>query len=235
MLGSRYILRSNPELHLVLQGANIEQVREAKLLGVIIDETLLWSSHINKIVSKMSRNISMIRRAAHLLSGSTVQLVLQSLVLSCLEYCPTIWSSASKQDLHKLQITQNRAARLALRCNGRSSVEWMHGVLSWMKVDQRLACSLVTFLFNIYHSGKHKNLLFQLQPINARHGYTTRHAMCVHFTLPLPRSNALKRTVMYRAIAYWNRLPPNIIRIDNKLRFKKKLKEAIIGKQIVFT
>ena len=154
IMGSRYMLRSNPEISLVLHGAAIEQVRKTKLLGVIIDETLSWSAHINKIVSKMSSNISVIRRGAQLLTASTVKLALQSLVLSSLDYCPTIWSGAAKQDLDKLQLTQNRAACLALRCSGRSSVEGMHTALSWIKVDQRLTCSLVTFLFNTWHIGK---------------------------------------------------------------------------------
>ncbi len=50
--------------------------------------------------------------------------------------------------------------------------------------------------------------------------------------LPLPRTNALKRMVMYRAIAYWNRLPLYLILIENKTSFKKKLKEAYIQKNI---
>lgn len=233
-MGSRYMLRSNPEISLVLQDAAIEQVRKAKLLGVIIDETLSWSSHINKMVSKMSSNISMIRRGAHLLTSSTVKLALQSLVLSSLDYCPTIWSSAAKQDLDKLQLTQNRAARLALRCSGKSRVERMHAALSWIKVDQRLACSLVTFLFNIWHIGKPNNLLLQLKPINTRHGYETRYASGVHFTLPLPRTNALKRTTMYRAVTYWNKLPLHLTMINNKARFKNKLREAVFSREVSF-
>ena len=235
MLGSRYMLRSNPELSLVLQGDVIEQVKEAKLLGVIIDETLSWSMQINKMVGKMSSNISMIRRGVHLLNGSTVKLVIQSLVLSSLDYCPTIWSSASKKDLDKLQLAQNRAARLALRCSGRSSVEWMHAALSWMRVDQRLACSLVTFLYNICQTGKPVHLWSEIQATNTRHGYATRQAMGGQFTQPLPRTDALKRTVMYRAGTYWNGLPPNLIRIDNKSTFKKKLKEAVIRKEVMFS
>lgn len=37
-MGSKYTLRSNPEKGPVLQGAAIEQVRKAKLFGVIIDD-----------------------------------------------------------------------------------------------------------------------------------------------------------------------------------------------------
>lgn len=53
--------------------------------------------------------------------------------------------------------------RLALRCTGRSSAEGVHGAPIWLTVDQRLAYSMVTFLFNIYHVQKPCNLLLQLQ------------------------------------------------------------------------
>lgn len=173
-------------IRLALHGALPYQVRKTKLLGVIIAETLSWSSHINKIVSIMSSNISLIRRGAPLLTVSTIKLTLQSLVLSSLDYSPTIWSSATRQDLDELQLTQNRAAHLTLCCSGGSSVEWMHAALSWIKVDQRLTRSLVTFLFNIWRIGKPHNLLLHLQPINTR--YVTRYVSGVHFTLPITKN-----------------------------------------------
>lgn len=231
-LVSRNGVKPEPNLKLLAYGTDIEQVREVKLLGVIIDERLSFSSHINKIVSKMGRTISMVRRGAHLLSASAVQLVLQTLVLSCLDYCPVIWSSATKQDRKRLQVAQNRAARLALGCSNRKNVEWMNEALSWLTVDQRLAYSLTTFLFNVYRVGKLQKLLSQLQLTVDRHSHATRIASNEHFTLPLPRTNARKRTVMYRAASQWNKLPPNIIKISNKWRFKKTLKKAMIDKEI---
>lgn len=39
-------------------------------------------------------------------------LVVQSLVLSHLDYCPVVWSGAAKKPLSKLQVVQNKAARL---------------------------------------------------------------------------------------------------------------------------
>ena len=97
-----------------------------------MDETLSWSSHINNIVSKMSRNISNIRRSTCLLDKSIViivKLIINSLVLSHLNYCPTVWSSASKKDLSKPQLIQNRAAHLALRCSITDSVMGTHARL----------------------------------------------------------------------------------------------------------
>ena len=116
-LGSKYALRIDQKLSLSLKGATVEQVKEVKLLGVTIDESLSWSTQIKKTVVRMIYGIYAIRRSAHLLTNTSIRLVIQSLVLSNLDYCPVIWSSASKQEINKLQLAQNRAARLALRCS----------------------------------------------------------------------------------------------------------------------
>ncbi len=97
-----------------------------------------------------------------------------------------------------------------------------HAILSLIRVDQRLACSLAAFPFNICHIDKPDYLLSQLQPTNTGHGYATRHALGSQFTLLLPRTNALRRTVMYRVVTYWNDLPLHLTLIGNKFLFKKK-------------
>ena len=68
----------------------MEQVKEVKLLGVTIDETLSWSTQINNTVVRMINGIYAIRRSAHMLTNTTIRLVIQSLVLSNLDYCPVI-------------------------------------------------------------------------------------------------------------------------------------------------
>ena len=230
LIGSSYMLQSKPKIQLIVENAVIEQVEEAKLLGVTIDNQLSWKTHIHKVVTKMNRGTAMVRRSCNVLTDTSVKIVLQSLVLSNLDYCPPVWSGATKENLNRLQIAQNRAARLALRCSSRRNVNQMHEALSWMTVDQRLAYSLTTFLFNIYHNKKPHNLALRLQLTNERHAYETRSAVNNHFTLPIPKKEALRRTAVYRAVLQWNKLPPLIIKIDNKWRFKKKLKEAIMGK-----
>ena len=231
MLGTSYTLKSKPKINLMVENTIIEQVEEAKLLGVMIDSKLSWTAHIHKVVTKMNNGTAMVRRASTVLPYGSVKMVLQSLVLSCLDYCPQVWSAATKENLNRLQLAQNRAARLALRCPSRTNVNEMHKTLSWMTVDQRLVYSLTTFLFNLYHYGKPPKLALNLRLTNARHAYETRNAVNDHFTLPIPKSEALRRTAVYRAVSQWNKLPPLIIKIDNKWRFKKKVKEVIRCKQ----
>lgn len=74
----------------------------------------------------MNSEITNIRKSTYLQNDTTVKLLIQSLVLSHLDYCSTVWSCAPKQELLKLQLIQNRAERLALR--------WGAVLLAWQAV-----------------------------------------------------------------------------------------------------
>ena len=98
-LGSRHMLSKSPKLKLAIGTTQIEQVNTIKLLGVTIDSSLSWSKHINNIVVKMGRGIGMTRKCSAFITPSIMKSVIHSLVLSHLEYCPVIWSSATHYNL----------------------------------------------------------------------------------------------------------------------------------------
>lgn len=227
VIGSKIKIKSNHSLSLSMHGTKIEQVSEIKLLGVTIDSSLSWTPQIKNTVAKMSRAISNLKRCVYFLDSSITKLVIQSLVLSHFDYCSVIWSSASKTDLSKLQIIQNRAARLALRCPFRTSVSAMHERLAWFKVEDRMTCSLILFCKNVFISHKPLSLFSQLQLTSDRHSFQTRQASKGQFTIPLPNSNALRRTVMYRAVIEWNKLPSSLIAQAHKTCFKRILKKHL--------
>lgn len=99
VFGPRHMLFDDPRLHLSLSGIAIKQVKETKLLGVMLDGQLSWSDHIDGIVAKMGRGIAMIRKCSTYLTLSVISQVIQSLVFCHLQYCPVIWSAASKTDI----------------------------------------------------------------------------------------------------------------------------------------
>ncbi len=69
--------------------------------------------------------------------------VVRSLVLSFLEHCRVIWSSAAEKQLKKLEITQNRAAGPVLPRSFSANVCEMQR-LSWLTV--RLNLSVLLFI-----------------------------------------------------------------------------------------
>jgi hypothetical protein len=124
----------------------IEQVEVTKLLGVTLDCKLSWSKHVDTTVAKMGRSLSIIKLCSAFLTTLSTRLVLQALVLLHLDYCSVVWSGATKRDLGKLQLDQNRAAQLALNCTWRANNINMHVNLLWFKVEERWTSSLLVFV-----------------------------------------------------------------------------------------
>lgn len=105
-----FALRRENQLCISSMGSWIKQRTEAKLLGDTIDGQLSWHNHIVKILGKMGKGITIIRRCSSLLTPSASLQVIQALVLFHLVYCPAVWSGAANKELHMLQLVQNRAA-----------------------------------------------------------------------------------------------------------------------------
>ena len=82
-----------------MNGVAAEQVEETKLLGITLDCKLSWSKHIASMVAKMGRGLAVIKRCSAFLTSHSKKQVLQALVLSNLDYCPVVWSSAASKDL----------------------------------------------------------------------------------------------------------------------------------------
>ena len=99
-----------------------------------------------------------------------------------------IWSSAAKKDLGKLQLVQNRAARLALQRPLRSNVNNTHVKLSWLKVAERLSASLLAFVRNMNEEKIPNCLYSQLTFSSNTHKYSTRHATRGLFKVPRART-----------------------------------------------
>ena len=91
-----------------------------------LDCKLSWSKHIDTTVTKMGRCMSMLRSCSAFLTAlSTTVRSYRPFFVSHLDYCSVVWSNATKRDLGKLKLAQNRAARLALGCTQRANIKNM--------------------------------------------------------------------------------------------------------------
>ena len=149
-------------------------------------------------------------------SSSMISQLIQSLVLCHLRYCSIIWAAATKNEIHKLQLVQNRAARLALHCSKRANIADMHTQLSWFTVEVKLSYNILTFFRNIIFN-QTPEYFKQLLNTRDRHNHYTSSGYLIP---PSPRTNILKHSAIYRAVMSWSSLPPHITRSQNKWTFK---------------
>jgi hypothetical protein len=93
--------RPNPrtDLHL-FTFPHIEQVCEAKLLGVIFTSNLLWDSHINFILKACSQRSFLLRRLRDQgLTRKQLNIVYDAIIISRIMYASQAWSGFLSRDL----------------------------------------------------------------------------------------------------------------------------------------
>ena len=112
VIGSRQKLlaESHNETNIKLEDQVISNVDHAKSLGLIIDNRLSWSNHVNELCKKVTSAIGALRRISPLFSQSTAVLVYNSLIQPHFDYCSLVWDGLSDQLSDKLQKLQNHAA-----------------------------------------------------------------------------------------------------------------------------
>ena len=99
----------NNDINVKIDGVNIERVQVNKFLGVTIDHKLSWKPHIKHGKSKLSRSISVLCEAKHILDQKSFHILYCSMILPYINYCVEVWGNTSKISLLPLVTLQKQA------------------------------------------------------------------------------------------------------------------------------
>ena len=72
----------NNKIDIEIDGKSIKKVKEAKLLGLLIDEHLSWAKHIEEISKKISSAIGALKRIRPFISESAALQIYPALIFS---------------------------------------------------------------------------------------------------------------------------------------------------------
>ena len=76
----------NDEIVLKVNDMTIRNQTETKFLGMWLDQSLNWHSHIQKLILKIKRNKYLLNNGKHLMDNNTKRLVYYSHIASHLQY-----------------------------------------------------------------------------------------------------------------------------------------------------
>ena len=189
---NRFKLTENICIH----DKNIVEISRIKFLGVTIDPSLNWSSHIDNLRSQMYRSLGLIYHASSFLPTDILILLYNCLINSKIIYCIEAWGSAPQTHLNKILMLQKRLVRIIFHKGP------MCHSAPLFKKSKILPVNL---LYNLRISLLgHK--AFHSVNFNPSTPYITRHSLS---SLPLPSSTSSSghRQVTYQVAAGWNALP----------------------------
>ena len=91
---------------------NVAIVKELKILGVVFDQQLNWSSHCDAVVKNASRRLYILRLLKNVISRKDLTRVYNAIVRSRLEYASPLFVGLSSENCRKLERIQRRFHRL---------------------------------------------------------------------------------------------------------------------------
>ena len=106
--------RDNLPLRLPILKINdydIKRSSSIKFLGVLVDEHLSWTDHINILENKLSKNLGLLYKSKHFLNANGMKSLYYSFFHSYLNYGNIAWCSTSMTKIKKLYSKQKQAIK----------------------------------------------------------------------------------------------------------------------------
>ena len=97
---------SCPTIH--INGSSIQEVDDAKFLGIIIDNKLNWTEHIKCISRKIAKGTGIIIKARKSFESETLLNLYNALIFPHITYGIHVWGTAVAVHLHRLHIFQKQ-------------------------------------------------------------------------------------------------------------------------------
>ena len=112
--------------------AEIEQVANHKLLGMIIDEHLPYEVYVDKLCIKLSKRLGLLRHISPYLKKNQRIIYFNAVIKPLMMYPSTVWTSYNKEVLERILRMQKRAARIILEAQRTSRTVTLFSDLSWI-------------------------------------------------------------------------------------------------------
>ena len=195
-----------------------------KNLGVIFDEDLSMTTHVNTVYKSIIFQLSKISHIRKYISVDVAKTLVTSLILSRLDYCNSLFCNMSNENIEKLQLLQNHAARLIFRVKKKEHVTPLLFKLHWLPIKFRIDYKIALLCYKCLNNAAP----IYLQ--NLVEVYVPRREL----RSSTDNSKLLKPVMNYKSYGeksfsfygptVWNSLPFNLRNIDNLNTFKTHLK-----------
>ena len=174
-----------------------------KHLGILFDEHLSFSLHIDSLKSKLSKALFIINRVKNIVPQKTLKTLYFTLFHSHLLYCPLIVSCASKACVNKIVIMQKKAIRTITNSKATSHTEPLFTSLKILTYHNIIYKAQLLFFHSIhfnYAPSTFTNSWKKNLDRNTQHELRNAN----EYQIPLARLTMFTRFPLYTLPKTWN-------------------------------
>uniref|UniRef100_A0A2A4IWQ4 Reverse transcriptase domain-containing protein n=1 Tax=Heliothis virescens TaxID=7102 RepID=A0A2A4IWQ4_HELVI len=224
------ILSAKPRI--VIKGEKIECVEQACSLGLTLDQELHFEAHINNTARNCFYRLKVLYGIRNFLSLPLRKQLVDSLVLSKLNYCDTVYGPCLLARTDRLiQRIQNACVRFCIKVPRRQHVTPYTNQIKFLKMTARRKLHLASLMFGIVTTQKPHYLYEKLtwKQTCYKHGL---RSVVAPLKVPPHKTAAFRGSFKFAATHCWNDLPPPLRDLKTINSFKLHLKKALLDAQV---
>ena len=207
--------RNRPNL--TISNKTLEYIIISKLLGVNFQENLKWDEHINALCKSCFGTLRILRKIKNFTDFKLRKHLAESLILSKLSYCDTVFYPLPDFLLNRLQRVQYVAASFVLGRYVRCKKEILN--LGWLPLSELRDYSILRSTFKALYSNTWPSYL-KLQTVKPARNL--RSSVATRLMIPLTAN-----TFQHSAAKLFNSLPADLRNCTNFNQFSAKCKHLL--------
>ena len=228
VFGTHQQLKKLQNITIRIGNTNIIPVDHVRNLGFIMDKFCKNVRHINHLSSSLFQQLRNIWNIRAKLNFDTAKILVQSLILSKLDYCNSLLAGTPECHLSRLQCVQYMACRVVCNLRKFDHVSPSMCSLHWLKVREHIAFK-IAYMVYCCTNGLALDYLADLLP-STTHNRSLRSS--TSGSLPSVRCRTSLASVGSFSVVgpkIWNNLPPAVWAKRSMDGFRKGLKTFLFG------
>ena len=207
--------------HLTIKGEQIQITESEKLLGVHINNSLSWSTHIESTLKKCNSLLFLLNRIKKYLNIPTRKLFYNAYILPHLDYCCSVWGNANTELMTSIIKFQKRAARSILDKPIETPSEELFAELKWMTFPERVMYQKAILMYKIMHNLTPAYLTNMFTFSKEVHDRTLRSTADNLLYIPKPNIEHYRNSLAYSGSKIWNSIPNHLRNAVSLQQFRK--------------
>ena len=209
------------------EDTNISRCKSIKYLGVILDEHLDWNEHIHDLCNKLKRYFKTFYCIRRYLNMEQVKTIYYALIYSRIKYGISVFGTACKRKLTKIQILQNKLLKVLLARRYRYSTNSLHNELNILKVTDIANLNAQTFVHNFFHEKLPQMFKRYYTLFGDIHAFNTRGSSN-QIVIERHNSNIGHSTMKIRGARLWNQISEDTKKTKDVKKFRKQIINTIL-------
>lgn len=184
----------------------LEKVNNYKYLGLVINEKLTWTEHIQSILDKIAPILGAIKRCSHRLNKNSRYLLYNSFIEPHIRYLLPCYGNASAELLDKLQRLQNKSIKAIFSINFYTPSQNLYGEYPFLKVEHLKALEQAKLIYKIKNKLLKTNVELRLNCDIHNYNLRTRGNLRNKYA----RTRKAQESPIYRSVETYNVLPETL-------------------------